>query len=105
VAWGDNQFGQTTVPLTAKSGVVAIAAGDRHSVALKGDGSVVGWGITNISGLTTVPVGLPPIITIAAGSDSTLALVRDLPPSLTLHRNADQTATLSWTGLDTLEQT
>ena len=28
VAWGDNDFGQTTVPLAAQSGVTAIAAGE-----------------------------------------------------------------------------
>ena len=27
VAWGDNDFGQTTVPVAAQSGVMAIAAG------------------------------------------------------------------------------
>ena len=41
VAWGSNGFGQTTVPVAAQSGVVAIAAGNQHTVALKNDGSVV----------------------------------------------------------------
>ena len=34
VAWGDNEYGQTTVP-AGLSGVVAIAAGGLHTVALK----------------------------------------------------------------------
>ena len=33
VAWGDNGFGQTTVP-AGLSGVVAIAATGKHTVAL-----------------------------------------------------------------------
>jgi len=41
VAWGDNEYGQTTVPVAAQSGVTAIAAGRAHTVALKNDGSVV----------------------------------------------------------------
>ena len=44
VAWGDNGYGQTTVPVAAQSGVTAIAAGGYHTVALKNDGTVVAWG-------------------------------------------------------------
>ena len=54
VAWGDNSYGQTDVPVAAQSGVTAIAAGGSHTVALKSDGSVVAWG-DNSSGQTTVP--------------------------------------------------
>ena len=44
----------------AKSDVVAIAAGSRHCVALKRDGSIVTWGATGFPkvGVTTVPAGL-----------------------------------------------
>ena len=104
VAWGDNNQGQTTVPLAAKSGVVAIAAGFLHSVALKSDGSIVVWGTREEWDESKVPVGFPPALAVAAGGGS-LAIVRDPPPSLTLRRNADQTLNLSWTGAGTLEQT
>ena len=47
VAWGCGQgvpdFGQCNVP-SGLSGVTAIAAGSYHSLALKGDGTVVAWG-------------------------------------------------------------
>jgi len=43
VAWGDNNDGETDVP-AGLSGVVAIAAGDDYSLALKSDGTVVAWG-------------------------------------------------------------
>ena len=36
IAWGDNDYGQTSVPVAAQSGVVAIAAGYLHSMALRG---------------------------------------------------------------------
>src|SRR5262245_18643880 len=35
-AWGSNREGQTDVPVAAQSGVTAIAAGTRHTVALIG---------------------------------------------------------------------
>ena len=43
VAWGNNDYGQTSIPL-GLSNVVAIAAGVDHSLALKADGTVVAWG-------------------------------------------------------------
>ena len=72
VAWGRNSEGQTTVP-AGLSGVVAIAAGGYHTVALKQDGTVVAWG-GNGSGQTTVPAGLSGVVAIAAGEYHTVAL-------------------------------
>lgn len=67
VGWGGNTYGQTTVPFTAQSGVIAIAAGGGHTVVLKNDGSVLAWG-ENSSGQTTVPVAAQSGVTaIAAG--------------------------------------
>src|SRR5512140_3211399 len=39
IGWGDNTYGQITVP-DGLSNVVAIAAGTYHSLALKADGTV-----------------------------------------------------------------
>ena len=65
VGWGDNTYGQTTIP-AGLSNVVAIAAGYYHSLALKADGTVVGWG-RNTRGQTTIPAGLTNVVAIAAG--------------------------------------
>ena len=73
VAWGYNGYGQTTVPAAAQSGVVAVAAGDYHSLALSA-GGVVAWGY-NGSGQTTVPAAAQSgVVAIAAGNTHSLAL-------------------------------
>lgn len=72
IAWGDNQFGQTNVPV-GLSGVTAISAGPYHIVALKSDGTVVAWGI-NDYGQTNVPAGLTGVVSVAAGERHTVAL-------------------------------
>ncbi len=76
-AWGNNDSGQTTVPVAAQNGVIAIAAGANHTVALKEDGSVVAWG-DNQYGETDVPVSAQSGVTaIAAGFGHTAALKND----------------------------
>ena len=75
VAWGRNDYGQTSVPV-GLSGVTAIAGGGLHTVALKNDGTVVAWGY-NSDGQTSVPVGLSGVTAIAAGDDHTVALKND----------------------------
>jgi hypothetical protein len=72
-AWGDNKFGESTVPANL-SNVVAIAAGYLHSTALRADGTVVAWG-DNTFGQTNVPLGLSNVVAIAAGDFHTLALL------------------------------
>ena len=67
VAWEDNYHGITDVPAAAQSGVVAIALGADHMVALKNDGSVVAWG-DNLYGQTNVPVAAQSgVIAVSAG--------------------------------------
>jgi putative cell wall-binding protein len=74
-AWGDNTFGESSVP-SGLSGVTAIAAGGSHSLALKSDGTVVGWG-ANANAQLPVPLGLSGVTTIAAGLAHSLALKSD----------------------------
>ena len=75
VAWGDNGYGQTDVP-GGLSNVVAIAAGEYHSLALTAEGTVVAWG-DNDYGQTNVPSGLSNVVAIAAGGYHSLALTAE----------------------------
>ena len=44
IAWGNNTYKQTNVPLSATN-VVAVAAGAYHSLALRLDGTLVSLGL------------------------------------------------------------
>jgi len=55
------------------SNVMAIAAGRSHSLALKRDGSVVGWGTIGLHA-ATVPAGLSNVVAITAADDFSLAI-------------------------------
>jgi alpha-tubulin suppressor-like RCC1 family protein len=78
VAWGESNVwnGVTNVDVTPPKGlsnVVAIAAGRLHSLALRGDGLVIGWG-DNTYGQASPPSGLSDGVAIAAGGYHSLAL-------------------------------
>lgn len=74
-AWGDNFYGQTTVPVGLRD-VSAIAAGAGHTLAVRVDATVAAWG-DNSFGQTNVPAGLGSVTAIAAGRFHTLALKAD----------------------------
>jgi hypothetical protein len=68
------------------SDVIAIAAGEMHSLALRSDGTVVAWGAggPGMSGFThhgqsNPPGNLSGVIAIAARGHRSLALVAELP--------------------------
>jgi alpha-tubulin suppressor-like RCC1 family protein len=69
--------GQLNIP-AGLNGVVAVAGGLVHSLALKGDGTVVAWGCSlgNV-GQCTVPSDLSNGVAIAAGRLHSLALKGD----------------------------
>jgi alpha-tubulin suppressor-like RCC1 family protein len=71
VAWGENSSGQTNVP-EGLADVVAVAGGQSHSLALRGDGKVVTWG-----SIPDVPTGMIEVMAISAGATHNLALQRD----------------------------
>ncbi len=94
VAWGSNESGQTTVPAAAQSGVMAVAAGSAHTVALKEDGTLVAWGSNGLGQVTGTPTSAAPfaatasvvtlgghvlsgVAAIAAGKYHTVALMHD----------------------------
>lgn len=74
VAWGDNSR-QQGVFGAAWSNVVAVAAGESHTVGLRADGSVVQTGLA--TGLTPVPENASPAVAVAVGSGHSLALKAD----------------------------
>lgn len=98
-AWGDNSAGQLGLdpnavpyseipaPIGGLSGIVAIAAGGRHGVALKGDGTVWNWGHNGFGQLGVgdlvyrhVPVqvtGLTGATSVTAGDFFSLAILQD----------------------------
>ena len=73
-----NLFGQsfTDPGATANGGVLAIAGGGFHSLALRSDGTVAAWG-RNDFGQTNVPAGLSNVVAIAGGVYHSLALRSD----------------------------
>lgn len=72
-AWGD--VGQQSLQ-PGLTNLLAVASGVSHGLALRADGTVVGWG-NNISGEATAPPGLSNAIAIDAGYDHSLALKSD----------------------------
>jgi alpha-tubulin suppressor-like RCC1 family protein len=99
LAWGGDFFGQlgndaagvdqsTPVAVVNATGIVAVAAGGSHSLALKSDGTVLAWGADTFGQLgdggantdqpTPVTVsGATDIVSIAAGFSHSFALKSD----------------------------
>src|SRR6266850_2390785 len=63
-------------PTTVSGSLLAIAAGNLHSLAVKADGTVTGWGINNY-GQTTIPASATNVMAIGAGDFHSLALKAD----------------------------
>lgn len=87
VGWGastntGSYYQQTLIP-EGLSGVVQVGGGEYHSLALKSDGTVVGWGGRDNRGFSydygqiRPPAGLSNVTAIAAGSLHSLALRSD----------------------------
>jgi alpha-tubulin suppressor-like RCC1 family protein len=75
VAWGSSDHGQTSLP-TGLTNLVAVAAGGRHTVALRSDGRVLAWG-DGSQGQITPPANATNVVAIQAGARHTLALRLD----------------------------
>jgi len=75
VAWGDNAYHQTNIPVTLTNAVGA-AGGYNHVLALRVDGTVTAWG-SNTDNQTNVPSGLANVLAISAGLYHNLALGAD----------------------------
>jgi len=72
-AWGWNFYNQCVIPKTVDSSVVKISAGSYHSLALTNTGKVIAWG-RDTQNQSSVPLGLPIVSDIAAGTWGSLAL-------------------------------
>lgn len=62
--------------LSRPSGIISVAAGYAHTIALRDDGTVVAWG-SNGTGGTNVPADLTGVKEIAAGHSHSVALNED----------------------------
>ena len=77
-AWGRNDEGQCDVPSAGRTNVVAVAAGAGFSLALHQDGTVVGWGRSDVVGSLTLPDEYKTdVAQIAAGEDHVVILKKD----------------------------
>ena len=65
------------VPSTLGTNVIAIAAGYEHALALRTNGTVVGWGGGNYYRQNSIPAGLTNVVAIASGYYHNLALKSD----------------------------
>ena len=75
IGWGANAGGQSTPPASATN-VVALAAGDNHSLALRADGTLVAWG-ENGDGQITIPPSATNVVAIAAGKYHSMVVKAD----------------------------
>jgi alpha-tubulin suppressor-like RCC1 family protein len=73
--WGNNFYGQATVPATLGS-ATQVSAGQDHTCAIESDGAVVCWGYNGF-GQTTVPVTLGSATQVSAGQYHTCAIESD----------------------------
>jgi len=72
--WGNLPY-QRDIP-AGLTDVVSVAIGKNHVLALKGNGTVVGWG-DNMYGQRSIPAEATNVIAIAAANDHSLALRAD----------------------------
>ena len=74
-SWGEDTYGRTGGPDYPPPNLVAVAPGVDHTLALKSDGTVVGWGMNDpLIRQAQAPTGLANVIAVAAGDQYSLAL-------------------------------
>jgi polygalacturonase len=76
VGWGYDADGEIDIPAGLTNGMLMIASGIYHGLALGSDGTIVGWG-SDYFGETTPPTGLTGVVALTAGYEFSLALKND----------------------------
>jgi alpha-tubulin suppressor-like RCC1 family protein len=93
-SWGSETIYKDATPPAGLSNVVAVAAGGGQTLALRGDGTIIGWGFNKVGQATGVPTTNDPcisagtevringeilsnIVSIAAGRGYSMALKKD----------------------------
>ena len=74
-AWGRNSYGEIDVP-APNTDFIAVAGGNKYSLALRANGSIVAWGL-NINGQCDVPAPNTDFQEVAAGGAHSLGLKVD----------------------------
>ncbi len=74
-AWGSNQWGQCTLPSPC-DGFLAACGGDRHSLGLMQDSTIVAWGDGSL-GQCSIPAPNADFVGVAAGGFHSLGVRRD----------------------------
>lgn len=67
LGWGRQDNGELGAPVG--NGYATLSTGQKHSLALKTDGSVAAWGGHDTFGQNSVPTGLGNVIEVSAGGD------------------------------------
>ncbi len=75
VAWGSNFYGQCALPAPG-SGFVEVAAGEKHNLGLKADGTVVAWG-DNYFNQCRIPAPNRDFVSVSTGWYHNLGLKKD----------------------------
>lgn len=73
VNWGDNSWGQLVG--TPFGEFIALAAGDRHTIAIRDDGTLAAWGTDYYGETTALPAGT--FVGVAAGRYNNVAIRSD----------------------------
>jgi alpha-tubulin suppressor-like RCC1 family protein len=73
-AWGGAP-GVTNAPVDL-GGVLAVASGYAHALAIRSDRTVAAWG-TTANGVTNVPIGLSNVVAVSGGNNFSVALKSD----------------------------
>ncbi|HTI69766.1 MAG TPA: immunoglobulin domain-containing protein [Candidatus Limnocylindria bacterium] len=106
VALKDNgeiiRWGSFNTPPAFTNGILSISAGRAHVLAVRTDGTVFGWG-SNLKGDLTIPGGLNNVLSVAAGDNFSLAIIRSigitsLSPPVTLNSGGSTTLRVQVTG-------